>query len=196
MRLAPLLGAVLLVAGTALHAQSGEKAAKKQPTIQERVEKAEKACEAAKKRMEKADFSKAQATYRACLQRQLCAQEKDKAACNERVARRFETEDNARRACAGKKGQEPAYGECLRRERCVEAKDPARCETRVRALETCAVLKDKGGDAYQGCMRREMCTQAADPARCEERGKARAACQGRTGEELHACVRERLGKKK
>jgi hypothetical protein len=196
MRLALAFGAALLAAGPALHAQTGDRPAeKKAPTVAERVAKAEKACERAKKRMEKADFSKAQTAYRECLQRQLCAQEKDKAACNERVARRFETEDKARRACAGKKGEEPGYGECMRRERCAGANDPARCETRARALDTCAVLKDKG-DAYQSCMRREICTQSADPARCEERGKARAACQGRTGDELRACMQEQRGKKK
>jgi hypothetical protein len=196
MKLALLLGAALLCAGTALNAQTADKpAAKKPPTVAERVARAEKACEAAKKRMEKADFAKAQVTYRDCMQRELCAREKDKAACNERVARGFATEDKARRACAGSKGKEPAYGECMRRERCAEAKDPARCETRARALENCAVLKDKG-DAYRDCMRRETCTQAADPARCEERSKARAACKSKKAEELRSCVQEQLSKKK
>ena len=198
MRLALLFGAALLAAGTALHAQTDKTAAKKPPTAAERAARAEKSCAAAKKRVEKGgtDFSKAQTAYRECMRRELCAREKDKGACSQRVARRFETEDKALRACAASKGQEPAYGACLRRERCAGAKDPARCETRSRVLEICGVLKDKGSDAYLECARRETCTQAADPARCQATAKARDACKSKKGDERRACIQEQRGKKK
>ena len=51
MRLALLLGAALLAAGPALHAQSGDKAAKKpQPSAREVQAKAARTCEAIKRR--------------------------------------------------------------------------------------------------------------------------------------------------
>ena len=201
MRLALLFGAALLAAGTALHAQTGDRAAKKQqPSAADLQAKAAKTCEAIKRKAPadpmKGDPGRTEAAYRDCMQREMCARAKDKAACNARVAKGLETEDKARRACAGSKGKEPAYGECMRRARCAGAGDPARCETRARALENCAVLKDKGSDAYRDCMRRETCTQAADPARCQENAKAREACKSKKGDELRACIREQRGKKK
>jgi hypothetical protein len=146
MKFALSIGAALLAASTALHAQTGDKEqdARRQQA-REAHAKALKACEGTKDE-----------ARRACLQREICAQAKDAKACQERFAKGRESHGKARKACEGKQGNE--RGDCMRRELCAQAKEPAKCEAhakemaaaREKAREAC---KDKPADERRACMR-------------------------------------------
>jgi hypothetical protein len=142
MRLSVAIGTVLLAASTALHAQADRE------KLKEAHAKALKACE-----------GKAGDEHRGCMRRELCAQAKDSAACEERFAKADAAKAalaRAAKACEGKEGAERA--DCMRRETCAQAKDPARCEARIKEAmarrekirEAC---KDKKGDEYRACIR-------------------------------------------
>jgi hypothetical protein len=200
MRLALAFGAALLAAGTALNAQTDKAAKKPQPSARELHAKAAKTCDAIRRKAPadpmKGDPGRTEASYRDCMQREMCARAKDKKGCQERVAAALARQEKAQKACSSAKSKGiPAHEDCMRRELCAGAKDPARCETRTRAIRTCEPLESKT-DAYRDCMRRELCTQAADPARCQETARAREACRGKKGDEMRACIQEQRGKKK
>ena len=90
MRFPVLMGAALLAAATALHAQTDDKSARREQ-MKEAHQKAAKACEGAQG-----------AERAACMQRELCAQSKDPKACNERIAKGKESFAKARKACEAK----------------------------------------------------------------------------------------------
>jgi hypothetical protein len=203
MRFALTLGACLLAASGALHAQSdkaaGDKAAKR-PAAKDVRAQAAKACESTR--------AKGQIAYRDCVQRNLCAAAKDKKACEERFAKANAVQDKAASACASSKSKgEPAYQACLRRELCAQSPNPGRCETRAKAAANCEPLKGKGG-AYGECLGRELCAQSENKPRCEARAKESAArqqrfheaCKTQKGDDYRACIaqraREQRGKKK
>ena len=139
-----IIGAALLAASTALHAQVDRQQAK------EAREKALKACE-----------GKGEAERRECVRREVCAQAKDPKACQERFAK-ADTAKAARakaaKACEGKQGTERS--DCMRRESCAQAKDPAQCEARIKEAvakrekirEAC---KGKAGEEYRACVREQ-----------------------------------------
>jgi hypothetical protein len=144
MRLSLSIGAALLAASTALHAQDDRQ------VFKDARAKALKACEGTPT-----------AEQRACFRRELCAQSKDAQACQERFAqadRAKAAHAKATKACEGKSGAERA--DCMRRETCAQATDPAQCETRIKEAaakrekirEAC---KDKKGDDYRACIRAE-----------------------------------------
>jgi hypothetical protein len=137
MKFALSIGAALLAASTALHAQTGdkEKDARRQQA-REAHAKALKACEGTKDE-----------ARRACLQREICAQAKDAKACQERFAKGRESSGKARKACEGKQGNE--RGDCMRRELC-EAHAKEMAAAREKAREAC---KDKPADERRACMR-------------------------------------------
>ena len=146
MRLSLLIGAALLAASTALHAQVDRQKAR------DAHAKAVKACEA-----------KPEAERRACVRSEMCAQAKDPKACQERFAKADAARaarDKAAKACEASKGKEAEHRDCMRREVCAQAKDPAQCEARIKEAaakrekirEAC---KDKKGDEYRACLRNE-----------------------------------------
>jgi hypothetical protein len=147
MRFSVLIGAALLAATTALHAQTDDKSARRQQ-MKEAHQKAAKACEGAKGEERSA-----------CMQRELCAQSKDPKACNERVTKGKESFAKARKACEAK--PEGERRDCMRRELCAQSKDPAKCEAqakeamaaRDKAREAC---KDKPADERRACMREQL----------------------------------------
>ena len=144
MRLPLLIGAALLAASTALHAQADRQA------LKDARAKAIKACE-----------GKPAPEQRGCVRRELCAQAKDPQACQERFAKADAAKAaraRAARVCEGQQGAE--RGDCMRRETCAQAKDPAQCEARIREAaakrekirEAC---QGKKGDEYRACLRAE-----------------------------------------
>jgi hypothetical protein len=144
MRLALSVGAALLAASTALHAQA------ERQSFKDARAKALKACEGTPT-----------AEQRACFRRELCAQSKDARACQERFAqadRAKAAHAKAAKACEGQVGAERS--DCMRRETCAQSKDPAQCEARIKEAaakrekirEAC---KDKKGDEYRACLRAE-----------------------------------------
>ena len=154
MRLALSIGAALLAASTALHAQTDDKAARRQ-AAKDAHQKALKACE-----------GKADGERRACLQREMCAQAADPKACHERFSKADAAKAaraKAAKTCEGKQGAERS--DCMRRETCAQAKDPAQCEARVKeavakrekAREAC---KDRPADEHRACMREQFGTKS------------------------------------
>jgi hypothetical protein len=147
MRVSMLIGATLLTAATALHAQTDDKSARREQ-VRQAHQKAAKACEGLK-REERG----------ACMQRELCAQAPDPKACNERVAKGKESFAKARKACEAK--PESERRDCMRHELCAPSKDPAKCEAqakeavaaRDKAREAC---KDKPADERGACMREHL----------------------------------------
>jgi hypothetical protein len=151
MRLSVLIGAALLAASTALHAQVDREKAR------EAHQKALRACD-----------GKGEAERRACVRSEMCAQAKDPKACQERYAK-FDAAKAARakaaKTCEGKPGAERS--DCMRRETCAQAQDPAQCEARIQEAlakrekirEAC---KGKAGEEYRACLRDQ---------RGEQRGK-------------------------
>ena len=144
MRLSLSIGAALLAASTALHAQADRQ------TLKDARAKALKACEGT-----------STAEQRACFRRELCAQSKDAQACQERFVqadRAKAAHAKAVKVCEDKSGAERA--DCMRRETCAQSKDPAQCEARIkeaaakreRIREAC---KDKKGEEYRACLRAE-----------------------------------------
>jgi hypothetical protein len=149
MRLAMTIGAALLAAATALHAQTDDKSARRQ-AAKEAHQKAMKACEGQK--------GEARA---GCLQKEMCAASKDPKACEERIAKARAGGQKAAKACEASKGDRGAHRECMRRELCAQTKDPAKCEAqakeaaaaREKAFQAC---KDKPADERRACMREQM----------------------------------------
>ena len=90
--------------------------------------------------------------------RELCAQQKDPKACEERVAKMKDAARSARAACEGKRGAE--HDECMMKQMCAQAKDAARCEAEGRARlarrekirEAC---KDTRGEELRACLREQ-----------------------------------------
>ena len=151
MRVPAIIGAALLAASTALHAQapkSDGKAGDGKPPRQEAREKVRKACE-----------GKEGAERRNCVQREVCAQSNDPKACEQRFAKGREAHAKARKACEGKDGD--ARRDCMRKELCAQSKDPANCEAQAKewmakrdqAREAC---KGKAGDEQRACLREQM----------------------------------------
>jgi len=64
--------------------------------------------------------------HRDCMQREMCAQAKDPAKCNERVARIRDAHKKAQETC--KSAQPDKHRECMQHEMCAQAKDPVKCE--------------------------------------------------------------------
>jgi Spy/CpxP family protein refolding chaperone len=90
------------------------------------------------------------------MQKQMCAQSANPAACEERVGRLKDAHTKARQACEGKKADEAR--ECMRREMCAQSKDPAKCEAEVsqraaRRAELREACKGKTGDELVSCIR-------------------------------------------
>ncbi len=137
MRLTMMLGAALLAATTALHAQAPSDAGKGKRRFDCSQAKDPKACEERVAKM-KAAHQKAQAacegktgdTHRECMRLQMCSQAKDPKACQERSAKARTAIDAARKTCEGKKGNE--HRDCMRHEVCAQAKDPAGCEAKAK----------------------------------------------------------------
>jgi hypothetical protein len=65
-----------------------------------------------------------------CMQREMCAQAKDPARCNERAANVREAHKKAAENC--KSAQPDKHRECMRHEMCAQAKEPVKCEARAR----------------------------------------------------------------
>jgi hypothetical protein len=174
MRLALSVGAALLAAATALHAQTDEKAARGAAAKDKDARvRAAKTCEPTR--------PKGPTAYRDCVQRERCKATKDPKDCLERYAKANVAHDKAAGACAGEKSKgEAPYQACMRKELCASHPSPMRCEMRAKAVHTCEPLKTKGG-AYGDCMARELCAQSDNKPRCEER--ARAAARKAQGEE-------------
>jgi hypothetical protein len=165
MRLASSVGAALLAAATALHAQtedmSAKRAAAKDKEARARIAKA---CEPTR--------SRGPTAHRDCLQRERCKGTPDQKACLERFAKANAAHDKAAAACAGEKSKgEAPYQACMRKTLCASRANPMQCETRAKAVHTCEPLRAKGG-AYGDCMARELCAQSENKARCEERARA------------------------
>jgi hypothetical protein len=141
-----LIGAALLAASTALHAQVDRQ------QVRDAHAKARKACEGAP-----------EAERTACIRRELCAQAKDAKACQERFAKADAARaarDKAAKACEAAKGKTAEYRDCMRRETCAQAQDPAQCEARIKEAaakreKIRAACKDKKGDEYRACIRAE-----------------------------------------
>jgi hypothetical protein len=167
MRLALSVGAALLAAATALHAQTDTKAAQRSAERDKDARaRAAKTCEPTR--------PKGQAAYRECLQRERCKAARDPKNCLERYAKANAAHDKAAGACAGEKGKgEAPYQACMRKELCAPHANPVRCERRAKAVFTCEPLKTKGG-AYGECMARELCAQSDNKPRCEERARSAA----------------------
>lgn len=146
MRLPVIIGAALLAASTALHAQAPKDDGKS--SRQQMRERVAKACEG-KQGDERA----------ACIRKEACAQAKDPKACEQRFAKGREAHAKASRACEGKADGERR--DCMRKELCAQSQDPAKCEAsakewmakRDQAREAC---KGKEGDALRSCMREQM----------------------------------------
>jgi hypothetical protein len=101
----------------------GEKrtlSAEQKQKIHEARKKAREACKA-----ERGD------AHRDCMQREMCAQAKDSAKCNERLTKAREAHKQAAENC--KSAQPDKYRECMRHEMCAQAKDPVKCEARAKA---------------------------------------------------------------
>jgi hypothetical protein len=89
-------------------------------------------------------------------QRVDCSKAKDRARCEERVAKFKAAHGSAEKACAGKQGD--ARRDCMRKQMCAQAKDPKACLDRSakmkaahgKAEKACA---GKQGDAHRDCMR-------------------------------------------
>jgi hypothetical protein len=167
MRLALSVGAALLAAATALHAQTDEKAARGAATKEKDARaRAAKTCEPTR--------PKGPTAYRECVQRERCKGAQDAKDCLERYAKANAAHDKAAGACAGEKSKgEAPYQACLRKELCASHANPLRCETRAKAVHICEPLRTKGG-AYGDCMARELCAQSENKPRCEERAKSAA----------------------
>ena len=144
MRLSLAIAAALLAATSGLYAQAprDERVAK----MKAAHEKAQRACEA-----------KPAAERAACVRSEMCAQAKDRSACESRMAK-AQAVSKARQACEGKEGD--ARRECMRRETCAQAKDPAQCEAQVKEAmakrekirEAC---KGKEGEALRACIKEQ-----------------------------------------
>ena len=146
MRLSLLIGAALLAASTALHAQVDRQKAR------EAHAKALKACEGTP-----------DAERRSCVRREMCAQAKDPKACQERLANADAARAaraKAAKACEASKGNTAEHRDCMRREVCAQATDPAQCEARIKEAaakreKIRQACKDKKGDEYRACIRSE-----------------------------------------
>jgi hypothetical protein len=133
-----MLGAALLAASTALHAQAPSSATGKGRRFDCSQAKDPKACEERVAKM-KAAHAKAQAACegkqgearRECMRLQMCSQANDPKACEERSAKVRSAVDKARQACEGKTGNE--HRDCMRHEVCAQAKDPAGCEAKAKS---------------------------------------------------------------
>ncbi len=125
--LLPILGALLLGATTALHAQApSTDPAKPQPRKERRYDCSKaadpKACEERRAKVKEA-VSKARAACegrqgeerRDCMRQQACAQAKDPAKCQANAKAHAERRQQAREACKGKTGAE--LKNCLREQR-------------------------------------------------------------------------------
>jgi hypothetical protein len=124
---ARLAGALLLIAAlcapaalaqtppTGAPAEKRALSAEQKQKIHEARKKAAAACKG-----ERGD------AHRDCMQREMCAQAKDPAKCNERVAKIRETHAKAAENC--KSAQPDKHRECMQHEMCAQAKDPVKCE--------------------------------------------------------------------
>jgi hypothetical protein len=131
MKLTMLLGAALLSASGALHAQAPQRhfdcsQAKDPKACEERQAKMKAAHDQAKAACE----SKQGQERRDCMRHEMCAQAKDPKACEARMEKAKSTVAKARQACEGKQGDDRR--ECMRHELCSQAKDPASCEARMK----------------------------------------------------------------
>jgi len=151
MRFTAILGAALLAASTGLYAQAPKDDGK--DARRQQFQKAAKACE-----------GKQGDERRACVRKEMCAQQADPKGCEERIAKRRtevrERHAKASKACDAKQGNERR--DCMRKELCAQSKDPAKCE---------AAAKDW----------------------MAQRDKAREACKGKEGDELRACLKDQMG---
>lgn len=136
---------VMLAVSGALHAQTDDKAARRQ-ALKDAHEKAVKACE-----------GKAAEERRSCVQRELCAQTKDPKACEARFAKGKAAYGKAASACEAVKGKDAEYRACMRRELCAQTNDPAKCEAQIKKAaqereKARAACKDKQGDELRACL--------------------------------------------
>jgi hypothetical protein len=68
--------------------------------------------------------------HRDCMQREMCAQAKDPAKCNERIAKMRDAHSKAEEIC--KSAQPDKHRDCMRHEMCAQAKDPVKCEAQAK----------------------------------------------------------------
>ena len=112
MRLALMIGAALVAASTAAHAQAPNRfdcsKAKDPKACEERTAKAR----AERERVRKACESKTGADHTACVRHERCAQAKDPAQCEAHAKERMAKHDRLREACKDKKGDD--YRACVR----------------------------------------------------------------------------------
>jgi len=120
-----ILGAVLLAASTALHAQAPQGG----PAAKQRAQRFDcskakdpKACEerlakakAARDKARQACEGKQGDERRACMQKEVCAQAKDPAQCEARAKELAARREQVREACKGKQGEE--LRSCVREQR-------------------------------------------------------------------------------
>jgi len=141
MRLTMMLGAALLAATTALHAQAPSDSGQGKRRFDCSQAKDPKACEERMAKM-KAAHQKAQAAcegksgdaHRDCMRSQMCSQAKDPKACEERAAKVRPAIEKARKTCEGKKATE--HRDCMTHELCAQAKDPAGCEAKAKERQS------------------------------------------------------------
>ncbi len=94
-----------------------------------RAEQREKVRAAHKKAAEACKDTKGDA-HRDCMQREMCAQAKDPAKCNERAAKMRDAHKKAEETC--KSAQPDKHRDCMRHEMCAHAKDPVKCEAQAK----------------------------------------------------------------
>jgi len=127
-------GALLLIAALSApvalaQEPAASSAAGKRPTSAEQKQKVREA----HKKAAEACKSESGDTRRDCMQREMCAQAKDPAKCNERAARLREAHAKAAEIC--KSAQPDKHRDCMRHEMCAHAKDPVKCEARAKARD-------------------------------------------------------------
>ena len=94
------------------------------------AEQKQKVHEARRKATEACKVERGNA-HRECMQREMCAQAKDPAKCNERVAKLRDVHKKAEETC--KSAQPDKHRDCMQHEMCAQAKDPVKCEARAKA---------------------------------------------------------------
>jgi hypothetical protein len=94
-----------------------------------RAEQREKVRAAHKKAAEACKDTKGDA-HRDCMQREMCAQAKEPAKCNERVSKMRDAHQKAAETC--KSAQPDKHRDCMRHEMCAQATDPVKCEAQAK----------------------------------------------------------------
>ena len=127
--IARLAGALLVAASAQIaFAQAPQPGAPPQKRALS-AEQKQKVHEARRKATEACKVERGNA-HRECMQREMCAQAKDPAKCNERVAKLRDAHKKAEETC--KSAQPDKHRECMRHEMCAHAREPVKCEAEAK----------------------------------------------------------------